>query len=171
MAATTSREIAATAGANLAAITYYFGSKDELVTTALLEALREWLQPTLEVLADGADPTQRTLTAIQTLSGTFEVHRSEAPVFLEALVQAPRMQPLHRGLLGLWDELRGLLGVQMSEMQATGALPPWIEPDAMASLLIAVANGLVLQVSLDPSGPALGDMARQFGALLLAVNQ
>lgn len=171
LAGTTSRDIASRAGANLAAITYYFGSKDDLVATALLEALREWLAPTVEVLARPGDPAQRTLAAIQTLTATFEAHRSDAPVFLEALVQAPRMESLQRGLLGLWDELRGLLVDQMSEMQASGALPPWIDPEAMASLLMAVANGIVLQVSLDPEGPALEAMAGQFGALLLALNQ
>ena len=37
LAATTSRDITAEAAANLAAITYHFGSKDELVAEALLE--------------------------------------------------------------------------------------------------------------------------------------
>ena len=40
LAATTSREITAEADANLAAITYHFGSKDDLVTEALLEGIR-----------------------------------------------------------------------------------------------------------------------------------
>jgi AcrR family transcriptional regulator len=170
LAATTSRDIARTAGANLAAITYYFGSKEELVAAALLDALRDWLSPTLEVLGRPGEPAERTLTAIQTLTTTFESHRADAPLYLEALVQAPRMGELHRGLLGLWAELRELLVGQMSELQAGGALPGWVQPDAMASLLIAVANGLVLQVSLDPGGPSLEAMAGQFGGLLLAAR-
>ena len=170
LAATTSRQITGTAGANLAAITYYFGSKDDLVAAALLEALRDWLSPALEVLAGEGDPAERTLAAIQALTTTFAAHREEAPLYLEALVQAPRMPDLHRGLLGLWSELRQLLVGQMSEMQAAGALPRWVEPEAMASLLIAVANGLVLQVSLDPGGPALEALAAQFGQLLLAAR-
>ena len=40
LATTTSRDITAEAGANLAAITYHFGSKDRLVADALLEELR-----------------------------------------------------------------------------------------------------------------------------------
>ena len=170
LAGTTSRDIAGTAGANLAAITYYFGSKEELVAAALLEALRDWLSPTLEVLARPGEPVERTVTAIQMLTTTFESHRSDAPLYLEALVQAPRMGELHQGLLGLWGELRELLVSQMSQMQAGGTLPGWIQPDAMASLLIAVANGLVLQVSLDPGGPKLEAMAGQFGGLLLAAR-
>ena len=53
LAATTSRDISAGAEANLAAITYHFGSKDELVAEALLEALRDWLKPALDVLGGG----------------------------------------------------------------------------------------------------------------------
>jgi hypothetical protein len=40
----------------------------------------------------------------------------------------------------------------------------------MSALLVAVANGLVLQVTVDPDGPGLPDMAGQFGALLLAAR-
>jgi AcrR family transcriptional regulator len=170
LAATTSRDITATANANLAAITYYFGSKDKLVATALLQTLREWLSPTLAVLERPGEPGERTLAAIQTLIATFEGHRSDAPVFLEALVHAPRIESLHRGLLVLWDELRSLLVDQMADMQASGSLPGWVEPEVMASLLMAVAHGLVLQVSVDPEGPALTDMAGQFAALLISAK-
>lgn len=171
LAATTSRDIARAAGVNLAAITYHFGSKEELVATALLERLRESLAPTIEVLAGAGDPAERTLAAIQMLTATFDGHRADAAVYLEALLQASRMESLHRGLLGLWDELRVLLGAQMAEMQAALALPQWVEPEAMASLLIAVANGLVFQVTLDPSGPDLAAMGGQFGALLVSVRR
>src|SRR5438270_2977098 len=89
LAATTSRDITAGAGANLAAITYHFGSKDRLVAAALLEELRAWLSPALEVLAGDGDPAARALAAIETLVRDFERRREEAPAYLEALVHAP----------------------------------------------------------------------------------
>ena len=172
LAATTSRDITGTAGVNLAAITYHFGSKDALVAAALLDSLRTWLQPALDVLgAGGDDPAARTATAVQTLVTTFEAHRSEAPVYMEALLLASRMEPLHRGLLDLWSDLRRLLAEQMADMQRLGQLPRWIDPHAMASLFIAVANGLVLQVTTDPAGPRLDAMAAQFAGLLLAARE
>ena len=167
---TTSRDIARTAGANLAAITYYFGSKEALIATALLQGLRDWLSPTLEILARPGDPADRMLGAVRSLTTTFEAHRSDAPLYLEALVQAPRIGELQDGLRELWAELRELLVSQISGMQAAGALPSWIDAEAMASLLIGVANGLVLQVSLDPTGPGLEAMAGQLTALLLAAQ-
>ena len=168
LAATTSRDIAGAAGVNLAAITYHFGSKDDLVASALLEGLREWLSPAIDVLTGDGEPEPRTLAAIQTLAATFERHRDAAPVYLEALLLARRLEALQRGLLEMWDELRRLLADQMDRMQSAGALPAWVAPDVMASLLIAVANGLVLQVTVDRDGPGVTELAGQFGALLLA---
>ena len=171
LASTTSRDITAEAHVNLAAITYHFGSKDQLVAEALLQALRRWLTPTLEVLNGGGDPSARTLVAIQTLTATFAEHRDDAPAYLQALVEAPRMEPLQDGVVQLWTELRRLLGVHMTDMQQRGQLAAWVDPDAMSSVLVAVANGLVLQVTVDPDGPELEAMASQFGALLLAARQ
>jgi AcrR family transcriptional regulator len=170
LAATTSRDITAEAEANLAAITYHFGSKDELVAAALLEALRAWLTPTLEVLEGDGDPAARTMVAIQTLTSTFAQHRDEAPAFLQALVEAPRIAPLQAGVVRLWDELRTVLAATIAAMQQAGDLGAWVDPDAMSALLVAVANGLVLQVTTDPDGPSLDAMAAQFGGLLLAAR-
>jgi AcrR family transcriptional regulator len=171
LAATTSRDIAGEAGVNLAAITYHFGSKDELVAAALLDALRAWLAPTLAVLTGDGDAPARALAAIGTLTATFDDHREEAPAYLQALVEAPRLEPLRAGLVDLWAELRQLLATQLDDMRRRGELPAWVDPDAMASLLLAVANGLVLQASVDPDGPAPAAMAGQFGALILGARQ
>ena len=170
LAQTTSRHIAGAAGANLASITYHFGSKDELVAAALLEGLQEWLAPTIDVLAGDGDPVARTTVAIQTLIATFDQRRADAPAYLEALLQAPRMEPLRRALLSLWSDLRRLLADQMEQMQRDGLLPQWVQPEAMASLFIAVANGLAVQVTIDDDGPGLTQMAGQFGGLLLAAR-
>lgn len=170
LAGATSRAITAGAGVNLGAITYHFGSKDVLVADALLDGLRTWLAPTLEVLSGEGDPATRTLSAVQTLTATFDELRSDAPAYLEALVQAPRMPQVEAGLLELWSELRNLLVAQMTAMQEDGQLVGFVHPEAMATLLIAVANGLVLQVTIDPGGPSLEAMGTQFASLLLAAN-
>ena len=170
LAGTTSRDITTEAQANLASITYHFGSKDDLVAEALLAGLREWLDPALQALTGADDPATGMLTAVQTLIATFEQHRQEAPAHLEALVQAPRLPALHEGVLELWAELRGHLSDQLTAMRATGLLPDWIDPEPMAALLVAVANGVVLQATVDPDGPAVDAMAAQFAGLLLAAR-
>jgi AcrR family transcriptional regulator len=170
VARTTSREITAEAEANLQAITYHFGSKDELVAEALLAGLREWLDPALVVLADADDPAGGMLAAVQTLLATFDEHRDEAPALLEALVQAPRLPALHAGVVDLWSELRSMLAAQLTDLQGDGLLPRWVEPEPMAALLVAVANGVVLQATVDPEGPSADAMTAQFTNLLLAAR-
>lgn len=170
LAATTSRDITAEAGANLAAITYHFGSKDELVADALLAELRSWLTPTLEVLSGGGDPSTRTMLAIQTLMTTFGEHQGAAPTYVQAVAQAPVLAALQAGLVALWTDLRELLASDIAALQRRGELPPWVEPVTMAAVLVAVANGLVLHVTVDPDGPGLSDMAAQFGGLLVAAG-
>jgi AcrR family transcriptional regulator len=170
LAATTARDITAEAGANLAAIGYHFGSKDQLVADALLEELRDWLGPALDVLSGPGDPATRTVLAVQTLTTTYERHRDAAPAFLQAVAQAPMSDALRAGLVDLWTELRRVLAADMAEMQERGELPVWIDPETMAAVLVAVAHGLVLYVTVDEDGPGLGDMATQFASLLLAVR-
>lgn len=170
LAATTSRDITSEAGANLAAITYHFGSKDGLVAEALLEELRSWLTPTLDVLGGEGDPSTRTMLAIQTLMTTFREHRSAAPAYVQAIAHSPMLPPLQASVIELWVELRALLAADITAMQERGELPSWIEPITMAAVLVAVANGLVLHATVDPDGPSLSDMASQFGALLVTVR-
>ena len=110
------------------------------------------------------------MLAIQTLMTTFQEHQSAAPTYVQAVAQAPMLPPLQAGITELWVELRQLLAADIAAMQERGELPSWIEPVTMAAVLIAVANGLVLHVTVDPGGPSLSDMATQFGALLLTVR-
>src|SRR6476646_4934289 len=72
IAGATSREITRTAGANLAAITYHFGSKDELIAEALFGELERRVTPALAVLATEGEPAQLMLLAVQELMAAFE---------------------------------------------------------------------------------------------------
>ncbi|MGH9042625.1 MAG: TetR/AcrR family transcriptional regulator [Acidimicrobiia bacterium] len=171
LAATTSRDIAHEAGANLAAITYHFGSKDELIARSLLEGFRSWLAPTVDVLTGEGDPATRTLTAIQRLLTTFDEHRDAAAAYLQALAHAPVADPLRQGIIELWGELRVLLAADMRAMQESGELGMWVDPEVMSAVLVAVANGFVVQATVEPDGPSLHALATQFASLLLAVRQ
>lgn len=170
LAATTARDIARTAGANLQAISYHFGSKDALVARALLEGFREWLAPTVAVLRGDGDPAARTAAAVQALVVALDAHRDAAAAYLQALAHAPAAEPLRDGITDLWDELREVLAVDIQAMQATGELGSWADPDVMAAVLMAVANGFVVQAILEPDGPSPAALAAQFASLLLAAR-
>src|SRR4051794_16451753 len=72
LAGTTSREITRLAAANLAAITYHFGSKDALVAAALFGELERRVSPALGALDAPGAPAARMLAAIQQLAAEFE---------------------------------------------------------------------------------------------------
>ena len=163
-----SREITSAAHANLAAITYYFGSKDDLIAEALFGELERRVQPALALLDGPGAPEARMLAVVQALSEEFERSRDDTLVYFEALLLAARDQRYRRTALVLYQSLRRRLSEVMVELQSDQAIPAWVEPDAMAGLILSVANGIALQSQLDPRGPDHHAISAQFAQLLLA---
>lgn len=170
LAATTSRHIAAEAGVNLAAITYHFGSKDALVAEALLDAVRRWAEPVLTALRSDADPATKLTATLATAVSSFEQLADLLPVYLEGLVQAPRAPSLAAGLGALRREVGDLLAAELTRLRDSGVLPAWVDPATMATVLVALADGLALRASLEPSVDA-GRIADQVGRLLLSARE
>lgn len=169
--AATSRAITEQAGANLGAITYHFGSKDALLAEALVRAIRTLVAPALDALsATDLDPATRFLTAVSRLQEDLEDQADLAPAYLEALLHSQRSPAVAAAAAEVFGELRGLLGTVMAEQQRDGFLPVWVDADAMAALLLAVAQGVVLQSLVDPTGPAAPAMTAQFARVLLAAR-
>jgi AcrR family transcriptional regulator len=165
---TTSRAIAAAAGINLGAITYHFGSKDELVAQALLETVRRWLAPAMAILKRDLDPAERLVAAVAQLQRTLTEARDMLPVYLEALVSASRNDTLKRGVEELFTEVRSFLSAQLREQRDAGQLPAWVEPEAFAMLLVATADGIGLHAAIEPDAVQPDALASQAVQLLLA---
>jgi AcrR family transcriptional regulator len=167
---TTSRAIAGRAGANLAAITYHFGSKEALVAEALLTSVRGWLEPVLSVLHSDDEPTSHTVRAVAALQSSLADARAALPLHLGALTTAAHNPALRHGLDELLAEVHRLLAGQIAEQVASGYLPPWVEPDAMAHLLVALADGIALHAFLQPDAVDPDAVVAQALALLLAAR-
>ena len=170
LAGATSREITAEAGANLAAITYHFGSKDELIAEALFGEIERRVRPALQGLEAAGDPAQLMLQTVQALLVEFERSKRDTLVYLEALLMATRDAGYRRRALKLYRSVGDELAALIAALVADGAIPDWVEPEPMASLILSVANGVALQTRLDPSGPDHSAMAGQFAGLLLAAS-
>ncbi len=164
----TSRRITTAAGANLAAITYHFGSKEALLMEALFGELRARVQPALDALAGDGPPGERMLLAVQRLLAELERSQDDALVALEALVMAAHDPDERRRVVELHESIRAELVVVLRQLLDDGVVPGWVVPEAMASLIIAVANGIVLQTQLDCAGPSATELSTQFAGLLLA---
>ncbi|UDY35884.1 TetR/AcrR family transcriptional regulator [Dermatobacter hominis] len=165
----TSRRITSEAGANLAAITYHFGSKQSLVRAALAAEVERLVEPALSLLEGDDDPAARLLGATQQLLATFEQERDRSPAYLVALVEAVR-EPGDDGPATVVVRLRDRVATVIAELIADGTVARWVDPRSMASLIVAAANGIALQSSLDPDGPSPTEQTLQFVQLLLSAR-
>lgn len=168
--ALTSRAITTEAGANLASITYYFGSKDELVTEALVATARHLLEPVVAVLGSESTPTQKLVDATRLLVEILQDHRELTTVYLSAVAQAPS-EPVVRSELGrLHRELVEVLAAEIGNQRQAEQLPPWIEPEPMAQLIVATAHGTLVAATLEPEATDPARIGTQVAGLLLAAS-
>lgn len=168
MGGATAREITGRASANLASIPYHFGSKDALVAEALITETRELIAPVLELLASDRPAAERATEAAAMLQELFERSRGHVPVYLAALAATPHDSVVAAGLADLWSDLRNALAVDVERQLAAGTLPGWVDPQAIAALILSLVNGVVIAAVVDPDGPGHEAVAAQFLLMLLA---
>jgi AcrR family transcriptional regulator len=172
---TSARDIAEAAGANLGSIGYHFGSKEALLREALRAGFTAWLQQLRAASFDDADstPLERLDAALRGLAASVQTHRPLMVAFLSALAESDRSEELRRDLAELYVESRTYVG----RLVQTALGDPPLDDDhaaAMAGLLLAAGDGLLLQWMVDPKrspGPqALTDgIVAALGRLLLPV--
>jgi AcrR family transcriptional regulator len=170
MGGATAREITGRASANLASIPYHFGSKDVLVAEALIAETRELVSPVLDLLSTGRPAAERAADAVVLLNDLFERSRGQVPVYLAALSASPHSPAVATGLSTLWSEVRAALAEDVAHQLDAGHLPGWVDPPAMAALILSLVNGVVIASVVDPEGPDHRAVAAQFLSLLLAAG-
>lgn len=160
----TARVIADESGANLASITYHFGSKDELVTEAVIAGLDRWLAEIARRLDEMAAraPQERFRAAFGVVEQGRRAHEGLARMFLVALAKAQHDDRVRELLAGGFsrtrDEVARVLGLGAD---AAGR-------DA-AGLALALFNGLLFQSLIDPSLAIEGDQMLRAQARLRQV--
>jgi AcrR family transcriptional regulator len=141
----TARAIADESGANLASITYHFGSKDELVTEAVIAGLDRWLieiDRRLDEMAAVA-PEERFRAAVGVMEEGRRAHEGLARNFLGALARAQHD-----------ERVRALLAQSFRRSRDDVARVLGLGADAAGrdagGLVLALFNGLLFQALLDP---------------------
>ncbi len=165
--AATSRAIAEQAGENLAAITYYFGSKKRLLAEAHAHVARRLIQPVVETLTSERPPIERMLAATLQLNQILEGNRADLVGYTQALAAAAHDHESGQSLRSLHRELRAVLSEDIRAQQAGSHLPDWVEPEAMANLIIALVNGVAVTSATSNSDDFDAvRVAKQFTSLL-----
>lgn len=165
----TSREITRQAGVNLQAITYHFGSKDALVAEALTGLVRGRLAPVRLALETPGDPAERLFDALRTITKSFALARSDLEAYADAVAASSTNEALAQSLEELHAELVDYLAALIRELQAAGYIQGWVEPSAMAAMLVAVGDGLAMRAHYGE--PDVAGVLDQVAMLLLAARE
>ena len=148
----TARAIADESEANLASIGYHFGSKDDLVTAAVIEGLDRWLEEIERMLGDlyVTTPAERFRRAGVVIEETRRRHTGLAQTFFAAVGKAPHDARVRERLAEGFRKARRAVADLLDLGQDGAGL------DA-AGLALAQFYGLLLQALLDPALAIDGD--------------
>ena len=158
---TTARDLVAVSGANLASIGYHFGGKEALLNEAVAETTRAWARLIEEeVLTTGPpgasqDGMRRVLGASVDRFDAFEPYLRS---FVEAFPPALRSADLRESMAGAYEDVRGAGGAMLERLAREKGVD--LEPDVartLASTIIALCDGLILQWLLDRKAVPAGD--------------
>jgi AcrR family transcriptional regulator len=150
-ARTTARDLVAASGTNLASIGYHFGSKQRLLDIAVGEAFQRWLKPLVALAAEPgpATPLERLQRSMAGVMDSLEENRALVAACLEAWAQMPRSEGLRAEMAATYDDFHRTIAATtweaFAEIDAMG-----IDVDALAALIIALFDGLLVQWQLDP---------------------
>lgn len=155
-ARTTARDLVAVSGTNLNSIGYHFGGKDALLNEALARCFDDWAarveDAVLEPFTEGAaaGPREVLERALVALLGAFDEMRPTIYAAVEAIAPAIRSPELRGKLAELYARTRRTgAGTVRRVCAELGADPPF-DPAVFVSLLMAIADGLMLQWLADP---------------------
>lgn len=169
--AATSRAIAEAAGENLASITYYFGSKRELLDQAMVTTTRRLIQPVVEQFADdGAGSITKLLAAVQQLYRILDANDTLLGPYIHTLAAAATNEAVAVEVRSLHRELASVLAAEITVQQRQDSLPDWVQADSMAQLIVALVNGVAVSIAIDPARTQPTAVGSQFTQLLLAVQ-
>ena len=173
-ARTTARDIVAASGTNLASIGYHFGSKEALLNEAIGAAFEEWTEHLIEVGAEAStdDPLQRLTASMVAMLDEFGKNRALEQAFVEAIAQAERSPALREQMAGQYARSRERIAESVSDALGDGVSEAGVDPNAIASYLMAVCDGLVLQALVDPAAIPTGEelVASLGGAVALTLR-
>jgi AcrR family transcriptional regulator len=153
-ARTTARDLVAASDTNLASIGYHFGSKEALLTEALGEVFEEWTARLEDVGWARPDvaPIERLTAALSAMVAELDDARPLFVAYLEAMAQAERSPELRERLARQYEDNRRQVATSIAA--AIGESP---DAEVVASLLIAIADGLLIQAFLQPGRLPAGD--------------
>lgn len=161
----TMRMIAREAGISLGTVTYYFKSKEELLTTVLFNVAEQFDRSMENSCPNETDPYKKLLAYIANSLPADEARRELWLVWLEFWNRAsrtPELSPLHNELYGRWRcEVAGILntGIDAGRFH-------WHDTELVAKQLLAVIDGLAVNAVVGDPEVSMDEMYRVCRAVI-----
>jgi AcrR family transcriptional regulator len=160
----TARDLVAASNTNLGSISYHFGSKDALLDEAAKLVFEEWAQALARTISAESDapPGARLARALELILDDFDEIRPYFLGFIQIVAGSERSPETREQLVEHYRKQRDTVTTMIVE-----SLSENIDPEGarhIASLLMAVSDGLMLQSLIDP------DSASTSGQLMLALG-
>jgi AcrR family transcriptional regulator len=164
VAGTTTRDIAAAAGGSLASIPYHFGSKDELMTEALLAGMVRFTDHVQEVALatnlEGPDRLARLMAAfIESMTESRPLLVSLMEGYAHALHTRALQARVAEHRRALLDRIGLIVRLSFGEQAAD------VEIHTLSLLALSLIDGLIMHWLIDPEDvPSSGEIVRALGA-------
>jgi AcrR family transcriptional regulator len=154
-ARTTTRDIVAASGTNLGSIVYHYGTKERLLEEAMGEGFRRWTEA-ISAVADQstANPFEQMRAALGQARSAFDEQHGLFTAFLEAAAETGRSDELRGHMAEGYEHARRRVGQSIRH-----TMPDAGEDDVrtLASLMVAIVDGLMLQWLLDRDAVPRGE--------------
>jgi AcrR family transcriptional regulator len=164
------RDLVAASGTNLGSIGYHFGSKEALLNEAIGLALEDWARAIGDAIHVDAGGGLPALMA-GSMRAVLDEHESIRPyylAFIEALARSARSPALREQLAAHYRRQRDRVAGWILEALGDDA-PAQEDARHLASLLLATADGMLIQSFVDPDdAPGSRELARATGAAAAA---
>jgi AcrR family transcriptional regulator len=167
-AKTTARDLVAASGTNLSSIGYHFGSKEALLAEAFDEIFEEWTAN-----LNSAARANPGASALEAMGASWRRMLDELPdhsqlmlAFVESIGPSVRSPELREKLAGHYARTRTEVAKVVSDSLGEHSTA---DPEIVASFLIAIADGFMVQFLVDPQRLPTGEqLTTTLGAALAA---
>ena len=162
-AAITARDLVAASDTNLGSISYHFGSKDALLDEAAKLVFEEWAEAVARTISADPDapPATRLARAFEMILDDFDAMRPYFLGFIQIVAGIEGSPDTREQLVAHYRKQRDTVSAMVTESFSKS-----IDPEGarhVASLLMSVSDGLMLQSLIDPdSAPTSRELMLAF---------
>jgi AcrR family transcriptional regulator len=145
------RDLVAASGTNLGSIGYHFGGKDALLDEAARLVFEDWAEAVTAGFRHGSDMTEAESLAqsLERILDDFDALRPSYIGFLGLAARSSRSSDVRDELATHYSRQRERVGRMICER--LGPEADAADANRLATLLMAISDGLMLQLMIDPA--------------------